>query len=893
MPDYIPSSKRRLSRTSSDQRSSIGVREAPRGHHDEFNERPNARDDSAETKGQDGDEELGHGAAGVPKVEIVSAKGAQEKGQQHADQQLLLWLLSHHHLALTHHHGLAVGHGCLLRDGDGDGLSGDHDLLCRLDGLRMLLCSGLRGSVPWGGSVWLHAGAWTFRHIKVPLDGHGRIRHLHAGRPCLRRMAAPRPLAVALVALLLVPLAGCFAPVEGVRLEGSPGQFILEGQTLAIPPMTPGPLVDETAPWWERTTLDLDQNGIHDALDGALGPVWVGLSYGVPLNDGHVAAVEALGLQVSLRVPAVDALLLGEVDASALPTLRALDDVVMVESYGELVFWGDVQTPAVKASSSSVYPDGAWDLGVSGEGVVIAMVDTGVDNEHPGLNEKFVAGYDAVCFLHSMVHQCVAAGGRAEDGSFDPDDGHQHGTACMGMAAATGKMADGSESNFTGSAPDAALVDVRIGTDVGAGPFENYLISQEFYESAMNGLQWIIDHKDDAWAGADESEHGIDIISLSWGITSHEGGGSDGEDMHSRILNEAMEAGIVVSVAAGNDGPDNDGLSGMGSSSLSITVGATDDKDTIDREDDTIAGYSSRGPRRDNGDGNPLNELKPEVTAPGTNIVQAEGCVTSAGCHNDVPGQDAADNGYTNRGSGTSYATPSVSGIIALMMEANPDLSPMEIKEILKFTAERRGEPSAPDVDPYWNRDFGWGMVDARAAVEMSLLLVEQGTTGSIDVSAQVHVDNLTESSDMITLTGQAWAQGAPLLAVEYRVDGGEWRSVTFDVELAVLASLERMTWTLALDPGAFGAGLHDLEIRAITDDGVSLSSFATFTGSDASETMGGSASLTAVVVVVVAVALTVAVLVQSRTEAPVRLTESDDPKSTTPPPSLEGDGSA
>ena len=66
---------------------------------------------------------------------------------------------------------------------------------------------------------------------------------------------------------------------------------------------------------------------------------------------------------------------------------------------------------------------------------------------------------------------------------------------------------------------------------------------------------------------ADESEHGIDIISLSWGITSHEGGGSDGEDMHSRILNEAMEAGVVVSVAAGNDGPDNDGLSGMGSSS--------------------------------------------------------------------------------------------------------------------------------------------------------------------------------------------------------------------------------------------------------------------------------------------------------------------------------------
>lgn len=703
-------------------------------------------------------------------------------------------------------------------------------------------------------------------------------------------MAAPRLLAVALVTLLLVPLAGCFAPVEGVAIEGHQGQVLLEGQTLTMPTTAPGPLAEEVAPWWERTTLDLDRNGVHDALDGALGPVWIGLSYGTSVDEGHVAAVEALDLPVELVVPAVDALLLGQVDASMIPTLRALDDVVMVEAYGELVFWGDVQTPAVKASSSSVYPEGAWDLGVSGEGVVIAMVDTGVDNEHPGLNEKFVAGYDAVCFLHSGVHQCVLAGGRAEDGSFDPDDAHQHGTACMGMAASTGKMADGSDSNFTGSAPDAALVDVRIGTDVGAGPFENYLIAQEFYESAMNGLQWIIDHKDDAWAGADESEHGIDIISLSWGITSHEGGGSDGEDMHSRILNEAMEAGVVVSVAAGNDGPDNDGLSGMGSSSLSITVGATDDKDTIDREDDTVAGYSSRGPRRDNGDSNPLNELKPEVTAPGTNIVQAEGCVTSAGCHNDVPGQDAADNGYTNRGSGTSYATPSVSGIIALMMEANPDLSPMEIKEILKFTAERRGEPSAPEVDPYWNRDFGWGMVDARAAVEMSFMLLEQGTTGSIDVGAQAHLDNVSQTSSLVTLTGQAWAQGAPLLAVEYRVNGGEWRSATFEASLGDLASLERLTWTVALDPSAFGAGDHEVEVRALTEDGFSLSSFATFTGSAAQSGATGGASLMTVAFVLFAMALAAVVVVKSRADTPLRLSEEADAKSNSPPVPIQED---
>ena len=336
----------------------------------------------------------------------------------------------------------------------------------------------------------------------------------------------------------------------------------------------------------------------------------------------------------------------------------------------------------------------------------------------------------------------------------------------------------------------------------------------------MNGLQWIIDHKDDAWAGADESEYGIDIISLSWGITSHEGGGSDGSDMHSRILDEAMLAGVVVSVAAGNDGPDNEGLSGMGSSDLSVTVGATDDQNTIDREDDTIAGYSSRGPRRDNGDGNPLNELKPEVTAPGSNIIQAEGCVSSGGCNNFIGG-DASDNGYTGRGSGTSYATPSVSGIMAMMIEANPDLSPAEIKEILKLTAERRGEPSAPDVDPFWNRDFGFGMVDAYAAVSMAFDLKYQGLTGEVDVTTQVHITEINTSDGIATLTGLAWGQVGAVSSVEYRIDGGQWMSATFDEDAETLGAFARFNWTVALDTSELMEGNRTIEVRALNTEGV------------------------------------------------------------------------
>ncbi|MEE2747178.1 MAG: S8 family serine peptidase [Candidatus Thermoplasmatota archaeon] len=636
------------------------------------------------------------------------------------------------------------------------------------------------------------------------------------------------PLAILLSLLLTLPMIGTIAPPadDGFQvLDGA--QLIHADWTTEIPAHQP--LVWNTNPWWTWTNLDQDRNGIHDSLQTAVGTVWVGLSYDhTPTIEDENQLIE-LGFTPKMVIPAVDAILIGAVDALNVTQLSQIDGVVMVERYGSIVFYGDIQTLAVKARNSTEYPESAWQLGVSGHGVNIALTDTGVDSEHPGLEGKHVAGYDAVCFVHSDP-MCVAAGGRQSDGSFDPDDGNQHGTACMGMAAATGIEADGSQSEFYGSAPNASLVDVRIGTDVGAGPFENYLIEQEFYESAMNGLQWIIDNKDTAWPGVDESLYGIDIISLSWGITSHEGGGSDGEDMHSRILNEATEAGVTVSNAAGNDGEDNDGLSGMSSSSLSITVGATDDKNTVDREDDTVAGYSSRGPRRDNGDGNPINELIPEISAPGTNIIQAEGCVTSGGCSNLF--SDASENTYTGRGSGTSYATPAVTGVIALVMEANPDLNPMQIKEVLKQTSERRGPASAPDVDPYWNRDFGYGMVDARAAVEMAFYLGETDQSTTIDWTLQNHLLNVSNVDGKTIITGHAWTQSQVIDSVQYRIGDGDWNEVTYDSSIDELGPLTPFNWTVALLQSNIPMGEQTIEIRAVSGDQHSLPVLVEVTGS-------------------------------------------------------------
>ncbi len=540
--------------------------------------------------------------------------------------------------------------------------------------------------------------------------------------------------------------------------------------------------------WWETTSRDLNRNGIVDWLEQIDDEYNIGVLYDHELTIEDFQLLEDLGLDVKYHVSIVNGLLLGSVNSSLFETISNLPGVLMVEPYGKVIFYGDVQTPAIKASNSSIYPVGAWDLGYTGKGVNIAIVDTGIDDEHPGLAGKAVAGYDAVCTDDPL---CMASL-QQDDGSFDPDDQNQHGTACAGMAASNGILPGGSSSNFTGSAPDSNLVDVRIGTAFGAGPFENYVIEQEFYESAMDGLNWVIENKDTAWAGAENDSYGIDIISLSWGITSHESGGSDGSDMFSQVLDEATLAGVVVSVAAGNSGSDNDGLSGMGSSSLSITVGALDDKNTVNRDDDGIASYSSRGPRRDNNDGNPYDEMKPDVSAPGTNIVQAEACHASGGgCYNRFPGQDASNNGYSGRGSGTSYATPAVSGVLALMIEANPDLDPLALREILRLTSERKetlssadGEgveegiwATSPELDPYWNRHFGWGMVDAHAAVKSSLLNTD---TDNLKVDLQTYIISTQAGSEVTTITGHSWSRSGPVDRIEYSIDGNSWKQVSY-----------------------------------------------------------------------------------------------------------------
>jgi subtilisin family serine protease len=592
-------------------------------------------------------------------------------------------------------------------------------------------------------------------------------------------------LALALVTLMVL------ATTAGATNVPGPTAYRLttvSGVTHGEAPTYQAPLVRVEAPWYETTSMDADHDGMFDMLDalvdsGSVEPVDVLVDLDRTPTDADATALAALvdapgwALFPTLRIVGLRSVL-----PQAMERLLDAPGVLMLEPRVDAVPHQDVASRALKAQESEEYsPNTTWELGFKGSGVVISIMDTGVDDAHSALAGKFVAGADFTKPERRNVWP--------RDGTYNPDDQGGHGTTCAGISMSTG--APGGE--YIGAAPEASLVDLRIGTRFGFSPGE---LPQNSYDAALQAIDWAASHSYTAWPGGAQ---GIDINSLSWGIPFD--GPSDGSDAYSRGLDQCVLEGIVSCVAAGNEGPSNDGITGMSASTRSIIVGALNDQNTIGRNDDVVASYSSRGPRGDDHDDYPYDELKPDVTAPGTNI-------------NGVVYENRGDGsggGYGGRGSGTSYATPYVAGVAALMLSANPDLSPDVIREILRVTAERRGEPMFPTLDPYWDNYFGWGMVDAYNATRVTL---EVGDNMELyDVELQAFVTNITGGTGgdpMMHVQAIAWARVGMVEALEWRLDDGSWHTV------AVQGGDSHFT----LDPGSIGEGYHVLEVRAVGANG-------------------------------------------------------------------------
>lgn len=292
----------------------------------------------------------------------------------------------------------------------------------------------------------------------------------------------------------------------------------------------------------------------------------------------------------------------------------------------------DVAVPAIQANS-------LWGKKYSGEDVTIAIMDTGI-YPHP----DFLLPRKRLLAFRDFVKNKTA-----------PYDDNGHGTHCAGAAAGNGYSSAG---KYCGPAYDAGIVAVKILNKMGVGKAS----------AAIKGLEWLL---------ANRQKYKIKIITLSFGYKATV---SYREDPLCQALEKAWETGLVVCTAAGNDGPDPQTVNSPGIHPTFITVGAFDDQNTIGSTDDEVADYSSRGPTID-------GLTKPDFLFPGSNIISAR----AKGSYLDkMPGNKPIDDWYLSF-SGTSMATPICAGVIAQLLEANPSLTPQEIKEKLRQSCTKVG----------------------------------------------------------------------------------------------------------------------------------------------------------------------------------------------------------
>lgn len=269
------------------------------------------------------------------------------------------------------------------------------------------------------------------------------------------------------------------------------------------------------------------------------------------------------------------------------------------------------------------------DKGYDGNGIGVAVIDTGVA-PHDDLikpQNRLIAFKDYV------------------NGKTDAYDDNGHGTHVSGIIAGNGYSSRG---KYKGVAPKANIIGIKALDENGGGSTSDIIA----------GLSFVIENKD---------RYNIKIINLSLGTPANN---NPEKDPLVRAVEKCVEAGIVVVSAAGNSGPNERTILSPGVSSKVITVGAVDDKRTIDPSDDTIAGFSSRGPT-------PQGIQKPDLVASGVNINSLSNTKLDS---------------YTSL-SGTSMATPLISGSLALLFNRYGDLSPEEYKNKLIQACRPLNEP--------------------------------------------------------------------------------------------------------------------------------------------------------------------------------------------------------
>jgi len=325
--------------------------------------------------------------------------------------------------------------------------------------------------------------------------------------------------------------------------------------------------------------------------------------------------------------------------------------------------------PAAPDQVSGVYPrvvraDKVWQQGITGGGVTVAILDSGV-----------AADADLV-----QPDNRLLASVNFADERLTSDPGG-HGTHIAGIVAGNGTRSGG---EFVGIAPQANVVDVRVLGNTGSGRIS----------SVVRGIEWVLAHR---------AAHNIRVINLSFGAPANL---SYRADPMSAAVEIAWRRGLVVVAASGNGGPARDTVLTPGIDPYAITVGATDDRGTLGRGDDLLAWFSAWG--------SPDSNAKPDLVAPGRRIVSLR--VPGSALDTLFPERVVvAQNGATYfRLTGTSMATAVVSGAAALLLAGRPNLTPDQVKALLVGTTQPYGEDSGQVLpDPIAD---GSGLLNAYAA---------------------------------------------------------------------------------------------------------------------------------------------------------------------------------
>jgi hypothetical protein len=471
---------------------------------------------------------------------------------------------------------------------------------------------------------------------------------------------------------------------------------------MAVPVQSPTdqPSDVEEVEWWHTTIMDRNHNKIADMvekyhdhelfLDEANTlPLIVDFDHEPTAED--VAMLEReVGYVHEWDLPLIHAVA-GRIAHDMILETTTLPGVVMLELDGIL---------QVQNGDAAVVHEvdlAQQQTGYDGSGVTVAVIDTGIDSLHVGLDDldddnsthdpKVIAFYDPVNNPDKTNGTEIQA-----------YDDQGHGTHCAGTVAGTGAPT----YEHAGMAPQANLVGVKVLDSGGSGSFS----------VVMAGMQWTVENR---------YKFNIRAASMSLGGPGPIEWTSAEEDSVNRYANEMVRAGISMLIAAGNSAATAT-IGTPGGAEDVITVGALN-KNTA------IAEYSSQGPTEE-------GRVKPNIAFVGSDVMSTQ--------HNSGDGYVAF--------SGTSMATPGVAGTVALMLQANPDLSPFDVRNILQETATYRechymlaNEPCLEDGIPKnrQNNVYGHGHVEALAAVmEAAQRDYELDTSIVISINTEVGIDD-------------------------------------------------------------------------------------------------------------------------------------------------------